>query len=60
MTKYLRPGAKVDTETTKIDENEVNAKRWIAKDKVLDMLKANETHCGVSILALLHAIQFYI
>lgn len=53
-------GAKVDTETSKIDENEVNAKQWIAKDKVLDMLKTNETHCGVSMLALLYAIQFYI
>ncbi len=53
-------GAKVDTETSKIDENEVNAKRWIARDKVLDMLKKNETHCGISMLALLYAIQFYI
>ncbi len=53
-------GAKVDTEASRVDENEVNAKRWIAKDKVLDMLKANETHCGISMLALLYAIQFYI
>ncbi len=53
-------GAKVDTETSQIDENEVNAKRWIARDKALDMLKKNETHCGISMLALLYAIQFYI
>ncbi len=38
----------------------VNAKKWIPKDEVLKMLKNNETQCGVSILALLYAIQFYI
>ncbi len=53
-------GARVDTEISQIDENEVNAKRWIPKDKVLDMLKENETQCGISMLALLYAIQFYI
>lgn len=53
-------GARVDTETSHIDENEVNVKRWMAKDKVLAMLRANETRCGVSMLALLYAIQFYI
>jgi len=52
-------GARVDTETSTIDKNEVHAKRWIAKDTVLDMVKANETHCGISMLALLYAIQFY-
>lgn len=53
-------GARVDTESTEVDENEVNAKKWISKDKVLNMLKNNETQCGVSMLALLYAIQFYI
>jgi len=53
-------GAKVDTEAMEIDENEVNAKKWITKDEVLKMLKNNETQCGVSMLALLYAIQFYI
>lgn len=53
-------GAKVDTEAMEIDENEVNAKKWIPKDEVLKMLKNNETQCGVSMLALLYAIQFYI
>ena len=45
---------------TEIDENEVNAKKWIPKNRVLEMLKNNETQCGVSMLALLYAIQFYI
>ncbi|MBE5868260.1 MAG: NUDIX hydrolase [Lachnospiraceae bacterium] len=53
-------GAKVSTESMEIDANEVNAKKWIPKDKVIDMLKNNETQCGISILALLYAIQFYI
>lgn len=53
-------GAKVKTETVVIDENEVNAKSWIPKDRVLEMLRENQTHCGVSMLALLYAIQFYI
>jgi ADP-ribose pyrophosphatase len=53
-------GAKIDTKSTEIDENEVNAKRWIPKDRMLKMLKNNETQCGVSMLALLYAIQFYI
>lgn len=53
-------GARVDSESTEVDENEVNAKKWLSKDKVLNMLKNNETQCGVSMLALLYAIQFYI
>ena len=51
--------AKVDMEIPQIDENEVNAKKWIPKDKVLEMLANNEIQCGVSMLALLYAIQFY-
>lgn len=51
--------ARVDTETSQIDENEVGAKKWISKDKVLEMLANNETQCGVSMVALLYAIQFY-
>lgn len=43
-----------------IYENEVQIKKWIPKDKVLDMIKNNEIQCGVSILALLYAINFYI
>lgn len=51
--------AKVDTESADIDENEVSTKQWIKKDKVLEMLKENQIHCGVSMLALLYAMQFY-
>ena len=53
-------GAKVATESTEIDTNEVNAKKWISKDNVIEILRNNDTQCGVSILALLYAIQFYI
>ena len=53
-------GAKVQTETMDIDENEVNAKRWVHKDEVLKILKENQTHCCISMLALLYAIQFYL
>ena len=42
-----------------IDTNEVNAKKWVPKNKVIEILKNNETQCGVSLLALLYAIQFY-
>lgn len=50
--------AKVEAESPDIDENEVNAKQWISKKKVLEMLKENGTQCGVSMLGLLYAIQF--
>lgn len=53
-------GAKVDTEISNIDENEVNAKKWVPKEKVLEMLKDNQTQCGVSVLGLLYAFQFYL
>ncbi len=53
-------GAKVENEISIFDENEVQIKRWIPKDKVLDMIKSNEIECGISILALLYAINFYI
>lgn len=50
--------ARVERETSDIDENEVNAKQWIPKEKVLEILKNNESQCGVSMLGLLYAIQF--
>ena len=52
--------AKVDTEIAKIDENEVNAKQWVPKEKVMELLKENTTQCGVTMLGLLYAIQFYL
>lgn len=53
-------GARVEKETDIFDENEVRSKKWVPKEKVLEMLKANEIHCGVSMLALLYAINFYL
>lgn len=53
-------GAKVATESIDIDTNEVNAKKWVSKDNVIEILRNNDTQCGVSMLALLYAIQFYI
>lgn len=53
-------GSRVDTENMHYDENEVQQKCWIPKAQVLDMLKTNQTWCGVSMLSLLYAIQFYI
>lgn len=52
--------ARVETETAHIDENEVNAKRWVPKEEVLELLKENRSQCGVSMLGLLYAIQFYL
>ena len=53
-------GARVEKETDTFDENEVRSKKWVPREKVLEMLKANEIQCGVSMLALLYAINFYI
>ncbi len=50
--------ARVEAETADMDENEVSAKQWLPKERVLEMLKANESQCGVSMLGLLYAIQF--
>lgn len=52
-------GARMNGEDAEFDTNEVNAKAWMSKDKVLEMLKNNEIQCGVSMLALLYALQFY-
>lgn len=51
--------AKVETEAAVIDENEVEGKRWVHRDEVLRLLRENRIHCGVSMLSLLYAIQFY-
>lgn len=50
--------AKAETETADIDENEVNAKKWVPIEEVLEILKENKSQCGVSMLGLLYAIQF--
>lgn len=53
-------GARVESEGPEFDKNEVQEKKWIPKNEVLDMLRANEIQCGVSMLALLYAVNFYI
>lgn len=53
-------GARVESETSVFDENEVQMKKWTPKNEVLEMLRANEIQCGVSMLALLYALSFYI
>lgn len=50
--------ARVETETSDIDENEVNAKQWVPKEEVLEILKNNRSQCGISMLGLLYTIQF--
>lgn len=42
------------------DENEVQTKKWVCKNDVLDMLRTNEIQCGVSTSALLYAINFWL
>ena len=51
--------ARVDTESAIRDTDEVDSKAWIPVDKVREMLRKNETQCGVSILAILFALEFY-
>lgn len=51
--------AKVDTESTNFDENEIKMKKWVSRESVLEMLKSNEMKDGGSILALLFAFEFY-
>ena len=51
--------ARVNTESMNFDENEVKTKKWVSRDIVLEMLRNNETKDGVSILALLFALEFY-
>ena len=53
-------GARVDAENMHFDENEVQQKCWMPKVQVLDMLKTNQIQCGVSMLGLLYAMQFYL
>lgn len=53
-------GARVESEAAEFDENEVQGKKWIPKNEVMDMLSANEIQCGVSMLALLYAVNFYL
>lgn len=51
--------ARVDSEAACMDADEVSGKRWMPKEQVLELLRNNGTQCGVSMLALLYALQFY-
>ncbi len=51
--------ARVDKESLNFDKNEVNTKKWVSRDVILEMLRTNGTKDGVSILALLFALEFY-
>lgn len=51
--------AKVFAESKIIDTDEVSSKRWFKKDEYLELLRTNGTKDGVSILAILYALQFY-
>lgn len=52
--------AKVDGESSVYDENEVERKQWISKNEIMILLQNNQTKCGVSMFALLFAMQFYL
>ena len=43
--------ARVDTESVNFDENEVKTKQWVSRNRILGMLKNNETEDGASIFA---------
>lgn len=51
--------AKVDSENSIQDVDEVAYKEWMSISWVKELLKNNETQDGVSILAILFALQFY-
>ena len=51
--------ARVDSESSIKDVDEVAYKVWMPIDKVKEMLRNNETKDGVSILEILYALEFY-
>ena len=51
--------ARVSAESKIIDTDEVSSKRWFKEDEYLELLRTNGTKDGVSILAILYALQFY-
>ena len=50
---------RVESEGKIQDSDEVFDKRWMSIDQAKDLLKKNETMDGVSILAILYALEFY-
>lgn len=51
--------ARVFVENQILDTDEVSSKRWFMEEEYLELLRANGTKDGVSILAVLYALQFY-
>lgn len=51
--------AKVSKETEIQDTDEVSSKRWFKEEEYLELLRTNGIKDGVSILAVLYALQFY-
>lgn len=50
--------ARVDAEGAILDTNEIESKQWFKLGKVREMLRQGEIRCGVSMLALLYALNF--
>lgn len=51
--------ATVSAENNIMDTDEVSSKRWFTEEEYLELLKTNGTKDGISILAILYALQFY-
>lgn len=51
--------ARVFVENQILDTDEVRSKRWFTEEEYLELLRTNGTKDGVSILAVLYALQFY-
>lgn len=50
--------ARVDRTEADADADEVADRRWMTREQALQLLRDNQTRCGVSMLALLYAMQF--
>ena len=59
LTNYVF-AARVDTEASIEDVDEVADKKWMSVDEVKEMLRLNKTEDGISILAILFALEFYL
>lgn len=51
--------ARVSMESKIQDTDEVSSKKWFTEEESLELLRTNGTKDGVSILAVLYALQFY-
>lgn len=51
--------ARVHGQSDAWDTDEVTDRHWLPEAEVLAMLRRNEIHCGISMLALLYALRFH-